>query len=296
MDIKHLIITNFEAKRTVLQLLRTYNSNISDSRLYKACRRGEVRVNKSRVKFNYRLKLEDQVRLPIFQERCPEIKPIPDWLQGTIIYEDAGVIAINKPSGLSVHAGNMIKQGLIEIMRQDPRWHELNLDLVHRLDRATSGLVLIAKNTLIKTQLSAQFADRVVDKTYIALLAGHLDLNTKLLEHTLDTSHEFKVVCADSGKKAVTEVASIEHYWFAQKPVTKVTLKPKTGRKHQLRVQCQAIGHPIIGDELYGVKGKMLFLHAYKLCYTDPINGPVVLTAPLPEEKVKCLNSLQSMS
>ena len=296
MQILKITIDQIQAGRTVLQLLRSYNPKIKDARLYKACRKGEVRVNKSRVKFSERLKCNDLVRLPVFQAEIEQYQAVPEWLLACIIYEDEHVIAINKPGGLSVHAGNQVDFGLIEILRQDQRWPE-TLDLVHRLDRATSGVVIISKNVLIKRELSLQFAQRLVQKEYWALLEGHVPLTMKTLTHKLFTTNDFKVICAESGKVAQTTISSIEHCLMADKPVTKVVLLPSTGRKHQLRVQCQAIGHPIVGDNLYGNGGKMLFLHAAQICYTDPLTKVLItIKAPLPEEKAQCWNSLITIS
>lgn len=297
MKIDQHKVTADHAGRTLLQLVRSLNPGTSDSRIYKACRKGEVRVNKARAKFSYKLQLNDVVRVPMFQPKIINTATIPEWLEASIIKEDANIIAINKPGGLSVHAGNQVSSGLIEILRQDPRWQEHSLDLIHRLDRATSGLILIAKNNLTKRILSEQFADRTIEKHYIAVLEGAIDHKLKTLKHRLNTNNDFTVICDPSGKVAITNILSSEVFYSNQQAYTQVLLQPKTGRKHQLRVQCQAIGHPILGDKIYGNSGKFLFLHAYKLCYNDPqSNERIELVAELPKEKHACLQSLKTIN
>lgn len=290
MRINNLTIDEKISGRTVIQTIRALNRNIPDSRLYKACRSGEVRVNGSRVKFNYRLKINDVIRVPVFKPEQKVNNPLPDLLQDAIIFEDENIIAINKPSGLSVHAGSQGDLGLIEILRQDKRWLNDDLDLIHRLDAMTSGVILVAKNYRAKKFLSEQFRLRNIEKHYWAILEGHFPKSKKLIESRIslsNTSKDFRVYCDDKGKYAKTLVLSVEHLFCSRnKPITKILLFPKTGRKHQLRVQCSSLGHPILGDTIYGSNFKVrLLLHAFSIKFEVPGCGEFLkLSAGLPEE------------
>lgn len=294
-QVKNLSITQDEVNSTVLQVARRCNRNISDSRIYKACRKGEIRLNGGRTKFSQRVQVGDVLRIPIYSPTPKICMPVPIWFNSCILHEDDHVIVINKPAGLSVHAGSHGEQGLIEIMRQEPRWSEAKLDLIHRLDKETSGIILVAKTLTFRREMAEQFKQRKLKKTYFALLVGHMPDEVKTLEHKLLSAYT-KVVEDVNGKTAITKV--LEKHYFTDKDsqlFTKVKLRPITGRKHQLRVQCAITGYPIFCDPIYGKKQQeKLFLHAAELCYIDPMSGQSKkFTAPLPPEKINCLQSLR---
>ena len=255
------------------------------SLVYRIVRKGEVRVNKGRNKPDYKLQAGDIVRVP--PVRLPTPNEVPDvssglsnLLKDAILYESDGLLIVNKPSGLAVHGGSGVSLGLIESLRQVfPQYRFL--ELVHRLDKDTSGCVMVAKKRstlkIIQDQLRARGG---INKIYHALVAGNWAANCQqvkapLLRYALQ-SGERMVKVDDEGKPSITRYRILQAY----KGLTLIEAKPVTGRTHQIRVHCQYMGHPIIGDDKYGdaevdqqqrQQGlKRLFLHAAELRLTDP--------------------------
>jgi 23S rRNA pseudouridine955/2504/2580 synthase len=271
---------------------------IPKTRLYRAMRKGEVRVNKGRVKPDQRLALGDIVRLPPLASpppREPGAAP-PGWqerLANSIVFEDEQLLAMNKPSGLAVHGGSGLQFGLIETlrtMRPDARF----LELVHRLDRETSGLVLIAKKPAALRALHELLRSKgKIDKRYLALAEGawprHLRLVDAPLQRFERKSGERMVAVSKDGKPSTTEFRIRQS--FAK--VTLVEARPLTGRTHQIRVHALHAGHTLLGDAKYQsaeseaiarkLRLKRLFLHAESLSFM--LNEqPYKLQAPLDEE------------
>lgn len=260
----------------VLRLFPT----VPKTRLYRAMRKGEIRVNKGRVKPDKRLQAGDVVRLPPLEARetAPASVAPPGWQErigDAIVYEDAQLLAINKPSGLAVHGGSGLNFGLIETLRA-MRPQDRFLELVHRLDRETSGLILVARRPAALRELHALLRERSgVDKRYLALVAGRWPRSLQEVEAPLQKrergSGERIVTVAQGGKPSRTEFRGVEHWPRA----SLVEARPITGRTHQIRVHAQHARHPIIGDDKYydeesqslasllGVK--RLFLHARAL-------------------------------
>ncbi len=254
------------------------------SYIYRILRRGEVRVNKGRIRASYRLEQGDVVRIPPVRvaEQAPPVKPherVLQQLREALLIEDKRLFVLNKPSGLAVHGGSGLNYGLIEAMRLlKPEEHQL--ELVHRLDRETSGCLLIARKRSALRVLHELLRSNKMDKRYIALLAGcwegrRADVDAPLLKNTLQGGE--RVVRVDSnGKSALTRFRVLERFSNA----TLVEAKPVTGRTHQIRVHAAHLGHPILGDEKYGeakanklFRGlglKRLFLHAESLRFRWP--------------------------
>jgi 23S rRNA pseudouridine955/2504/2580 synthase len=251
-------------------------SGVPKTRLYKAIRRGEVRVNKGRARPATRLSAGDTVRLPPFSvtERPRTVAP-PGWqdrLVQAIVHEDDELLVVNKPSGLAVHGGSGLQFGLIETlraMRPEARF----LELVHRLDRETSGLLLIAKRASALRALHELLRrDGGIDKQYLALVHGRWPRHLRSVEAPLlrseRASGERIVRVARDGKPSVTEF----RVQRATREVSLVEAYPLTGRTHQIRVHARHVGHPILGDSKYGVEAsaacaealglRRLFLHA----------------------------------
>lgn len=251
--------------------------SVPKTRLYKAMRKGEIRVNKRRAKPELRLQPGDVVRLPPLaaaEPAAPQVAP-QGWqerLRDAIVHEDDQLLVLNKPSGLAVHGGSGLRFGLIETLRA-MRPADRFLELVHRLDRETSGLILIARKPRALKQLHALLRDdHGIDKTYLALVAGrwpgHLQLQEAPLERVERQSGERVVRVSARGKPSRTEFS------VAQKlrRTTLVEARPRTGRTHQIRVHAQHAGYPLLGDPKYftdesqaltstlGVR--RLFLHA----------------------------------
>ncbi|MCX7092623.1 MAG: 23S rRNA pseudouridine(955/2504/2580) synthase RluC [Methylobacter sp.] len=283
---------------------------VPKSRIYRIVRKGEVRVNKGRVDVKYRLAVGDIVRIPPVRvaERSEE-SYVPQGLQAAlqygILFEDDGFLIVNKPAGFAVHGGSGVSSGIIEGLRLlRPEAHFL--ELVHRLDKDTSGCLIIAKKRSALKQLHELFRDNHVQKTYLALLAGQwarkkLVVNAPLLKN-VSKGGERMVVISQAGKEAETLFRRMKV--FADS--TLVEASPKTGRTHQIRVHAASLGHPIVGDERYGrddinrgFKGrgyKRMFLHAEKLTFQHPLTGVLLnILAPLPQPLEELLKHEQQV-
>ncbi|WP_263262868.1 23S rRNA pseudouridine(955/2504/2580) synthase RluC [Pseudomonas sp. RIT-PI-S] len=266
--------------------------------VYRILRKGEVRVNKGRIKPEYKLQAGDIVRVPPL--RLPERDaPVPvaqgllQRLEAAIVHEDKGLIIINKPAGIAVHGGSGLSFGVIEAFRQ-LRPDAKELELVHRLDRDTSGLLMIAKKRSMLRHLHEALRGDGVDKRYMALVRGHWptskkQVNAPLLKSNL-RSGERMVEVNPEGKEALTLFKVLRRFGdFA----TLVEARPVTGRTHQIRVHALHAGHCIAGDPKYGdeefsrelrdLGGKRLFLHAYALSLTLPDGSRLDVQAPVDE-------------
>ncbi|MBA1244918.1 MULTISPECIES: 23S rRNA pseudouridine(955/2504/2580) synthase RluC [Pseudomonas] len=266
--------------------------------VYRILRKGEVRVNKGRIKPEYKLQAGDIVRVPPL--RLPERDaPVPvaqgllQRLEAAIVHEDKGLIILNKPAGIAVHGGSGLSFGVIEAFRQ-LRPDAKELELVHRLDRDTSGLLMIAKKRSMLRHLHEALRGDGVDKRYMALVRGHWptskkQVNAPLLKSNL-RSGERMVEVNPEGKEALTLFKVLRRFGeFA----TLVEARPVTGRTHQIRVHALHAGHCIAGDAKYGdedftrelrdLGGKRLFLHAYALSLTLPDGSRLDVQAPVDE-------------
>lgn len=280
-------------------LLFRFCKGIPKSHIYQIIRSGEVRVNKGRIKADYRIKSGDTIRIPPL--RLAESRhqtPIPDKHFSTI-YEDETMLVINKPAGIAVHGGSGISYGIIEQIRKtrpDYRY----LELAHRLDKETSGLLILAKKRSALVKLHEMQRQGEIKKYYCALAVGEwpqqID-NVKLpLTFWHNTAGEKMVKVDENGMYAHT-IFTIEKY-YNHFSLLKIQLK--TGRTHQIRVHMQYYGHPIAGDERYGdfnfnkslIKQglKRMFLHAQCLVLSHPLNGaPLTFSAPLPTDLTQFL-------
>lgn len=275
--------------------------------IYRILRKGEVRVNKGRIKPEYKLQAGDIVRVPPLRlaerdEPAPLAQGLLDRLEASIVFEDKALIVINKPAGIAVHGGSGLNFGVIEAFRQ-LRPDAKELELVHRLDRDTSGLLMIAKKRSMLRHLHAELRGDGVDKRYMALVRGHWatakkQVNAPLLKNTL-RSGERMVEVNDEGKEALTIFRVLRRFGeFA----TLIEAKPVTGRTHQIRVHALHAGHAIAGDSKYGDEdftreirdagGKRLFLHAYALRVPLPDGGELQLEAPVDEMWARTLERL----
>lgn len=278
------------------------------TRLYKALRKGEIRVNKGRVKADYRLVTGDVVRIPPLRTPAPSDPPtIPRYwaeqLEQRIVYEDGNLLVVDKPSGLAVHGGSGLNFGMIECLRQ-MRDRDRYLELVHRLDRDTSGLIMVARRPAMLRELHRQLREDKVDKRYLALVVGKWPRNLSRVEAPLDKnvlqSGERMVRVAKEGKPSVTEFSVVERFAEA----TLVEARPITGRTHQIRVHAQHAGFPLLGDSKYSSdRGealasrlglKRLFLHARALRIRLPDTGWLELEAPLGDELESILEKLRN--
>ncbi len=280
---------------------------VPKSFIYRILRRGEVRVNKGRIKAVYRLKEGDRIRIPPVRVSETEASAIPSknlqlHLEQAIVYEDERYIVLNKPSGLAVHGGSGMDFGVIEAMRS-MRPEERHLELVHRLDRDTSGCLLISKRNSALRILHELMRQNQVDKRYLALLAGSWRKGRQvataaLRKNTLQGGERVVRVAAD-GKPAETHFERLQRF----KQATLVEARLLTGRTHQIRVHSAWLGSPVLGDEKYGdttankwareMGLKRLFLHAHTLSFRWPgEKHPSQVVAPLPDELERFLKIL----
>lgn len=291
--------------------------NIPKSLLYRLLRKGAIKVNNKKVKPEHKLLLDDIITLPDLdgakegqleakqkQDKLSNIKlSLVNLIKSRIVYECNDFLIINKPAGFAVHGGSKIHTGIIDILRAI-YGKKFYLELVHRLDRDTSGCLLIAKNRLALNDLSAAFREGSIKKTYLALVVGSCSNSMRIIEHPLRRSvlqggERMVVVDPIFGKPSTTrvEIRAIHNN------TSLLQLSPVTGRTHQLRVHLAHEGHFIIGDHKYGqkdinkdIKSKTglnrIFLHAYSLEFAWKINNKsktINISAPLDQDLEKAL-------
>ncbi len=308
VTVQYFQVTDNEDGQRLDNYLLSRLKGAPKSLVYRVIRKGEVRVNKGRVRPDTRLKTGDQVRVPpmrLSQEQAvvPVGEGLKQHLLASVIYDSDGLLVVNKPSGLAVHGGSGVSLGLIESLRQLPGNHGF-LELVHRLDRETSGLVMVARKRSVLTFLQDCLRERgSIQKTYLALVQGNwpkhrTQVNAPLLKSGEINQERFVKVAAQ-GKPSLTEFQIVKSFPMC----TLVEAKPITGRTHQIRVHAQYAGCPLIGDEKYGLPEinhqfrnlgcRRLFLHAARLDLVLPDGRDLSLQAPLPEDLAAFLQTLE---
>lgn len=278
------------------------------SRIYRILRKGEVRVNKKRISPFYKLMAGDEVRLPpvFLQDKAklaPPSKTTAALLAGRILYEDDLLMIINKPSGLSVHAGNTVRVGVVEALRHMyPKL--VHLELAHRLDSDTSGCLILAKKKRVLREIHTLLREGKVTKIYWALTQGKWKKSERRVE--LPLLKEFRdggkhvVTVHRDGKSALTVFTPLQA--FKQASLVEVALY--TGRTHQIRVHAASQGHPIAGDDRYGdaefnkltrqLGLKRIFLHARSIDFTLPSSGQrITVVAPIDPELEKSISAFE---
>lgn len=303
--VSFFVVSDDEAGQRIDNFLLARLKGVPKSRIYRLLRKGEVRVNKGRIKPEYRLVGGDSVRVPpIRREEAPAV-PVPDaalrnLLGASILMETPDLLVVDKPAGLAVHGGSGVSLGLIEALRAsrpDPF-----LELVHRLDRGTSGCLLVARKRSSLRDLQRQLRQGEVEKTYLCLVNGvwpkGLDRIDAPLRKLTQPSGDQYVRPDVSGKAAVT------HFRVVRRLGTHTLLEVRleTGRTHQIRVHCQLAGHPLVGDDKYGNDAenlraralglKRMFLHAHRLRFRELDGNAVTVESPLPGELADFLERL----
>ncbi|MBI1421856.1 MAG: 23S rRNA pseudouridine(955/2504/2580) synthase RluC [Gammaproteobacteria bacterium] len=274
--------------------------------IYRILRKGEVRVNKGRIKPDYRVQAGDEIRIPPIRRSLDEKRPPSnrsvDVLSDRILYEDERLIIVNKPAGMAVHGGSGVSHGIIETMRhwrQDLHY----LELVHRLDRETSGCLVLAKKRSALRQLHELLREGQVEKRYLALVKGPWSHGRQRVELALQKnvlrSGERMVNVDEEGKVAVSTFIPLA----VGKQASLMEIHIETGRTHQIRVHAAHLDHPIAGDDKYGDKEfnrqmqaaglTRLFLHARSLAFTlmEP-HKDIAVNAPLDKELTQLLDKL----
>jgi 23S rRNA pseudouridine955/2504/2580 synthase len=300
-------ITEEEAGQRIDNYLLRVCKGVPKSHIYRILRSGEVRVNKGRIDQLYRLEAGDLVRIPPIRiAEKTHTAPVPG-AEFKIVHEDSHLLVIDKPAGVAVHGGSGVSYGVIEQLRAS-RPDAKFLELVHRLDRETSGLLLLAKKRSALTNLHEQMRDGHTDKRYLAAVAGDW---TNKRQHVKLPLHKFST--PDGERRVVVQAGGMESHTIFNllrkwEHFALLEAELKTGRTHQIRVHLASSGFPILGDEKYGDfalnkqlqkadanRGALrrMFLHAYKITFTHPETGkPMTLQAPLPAECDRFLLSL----
>lgn len=296
-SVRILVIQSAQADQRIDNFLMSQLKGVPKSRIYRCLRRGEVRVNKARIAANYRLRQGDEVRIPPLRisqnsNKAPIPLPILHQIENNLLYEDKSLLILNKPAGIPVHSGSGVSYGIIEALRA-LRPEAPFLELAHRLDRGTSGCLIVSKKRSILLTLHTMQREQRIHKSYLALVKGHWQggarrIDQPLLKNRLQSGERIVKVSAE-GKPASSYFRPKRFYSDAT--LMEITLE--TGRTHQIRVHAASLRHPLGGDEKYGdsvfnkelrrLGLRRLFLHARQITFTLPDETKAIqVTAPLP--------------
>lgn len=290
------ITVNTQEKVRLDSYIANEDKNLSRSMIQKLLQENKITVNGNNVKASYKVQNGDKIQIEI--EAPKEVKIEAEDIPVEVIYEDEDIIVVNKPKGLVVHPANGNPDGtlvnaIMAICKDSLSGigGKLRPGIVHRLDKDTSGLLIVAKNDKAHIEMSEQIKNRKVKKTYIALVRGTIAENEATINMPIgrSTRDRKKMAVDKKGKEAITHFKVLNRYTTSKASYTLLEVEIETGRTHQIRVHMAEIGHPVIGDAVYsngrnefGVQGQCL--HAKKLEFTHPITGKEMkLEAPMPE-------------
>lgn len=303
MAVSFQIIDEFSAGQRLDNFLIKILKGVPKSHIYRIIRKGEVRVNKGRKKADYKLQIEDVVRIPPVTVTEKKTAHVSDSLKkvliDSIIYEDKGLLILNKPSGIAVHSGSGVDTGVIEALRSI---YKEPVELVHRLDRATSGVLLIAKKRSILKNLHEQLHKHEIEKRYTALVKGVWSKKRHTIDAPLHQNSRYAVVDS-KGKHSVSHFQPLKNFTQDDFSASLVEVTIETGRTHQIRAHAKYANHAIACDDKYGDKEfdrqvkfkglKRLFLHAHQLTFTNPLTGDIQkISVPLSVELQDFLDKL----
>lgn len=300
--VRKVQIDEDRAGQRIDNFLRTELPGVPKSRVYRILRKGECRVNGGRVRAEYKLQAGDEVRVPPARVRPDGPEPSAGAARNIaerILFEDKALLVVDKPSGVAVHGGSGISHGVIELMRA-ARPELRDLSLVHRLDRETSGCLVMAKKRSALRKLNEMFRQGVVEKNYLALGVGDWQFGEFVIDAPLLVTNrrggERYVIVRKDGKPAQTKVRISRT--FGQ--FSLLQCEPATGRTHQIRVHLQHLNYPIAGDERYGDPDinakarkaglKRLFLHAQSIAFPDEHGNELHFTSPLADDLQRFLD------
>ena len=302
----HKIDDNTQGQRLDNYLIK-HLKGVPKSHIYRLIRKGSVRINKGRQRVYYKLKLGDTLRVPPVRNTTSSTasisKSLTQILKDNVLYEDDGLIALNKLPGLASHGGSGIHLGVIEAMRQ---LYGDTLELVHRLDKDASGCLLIAKKRSVLKSLQAQLCAQKMEKYYLALLKNawqkkrHI-IDAPILKQTSKHTHHSKINA--KGKASLSYFHPIKNIHHRDWSLSLVRIHIKTGRTHQIRLHAAHAGHPLVGDDKYGDEEfnqimrtrqiKYLCLHAQQISFVNPKNNAYQkILAPLNAHFKKIIDSL----
>ena len=304
--VRQVTVSAEEAGQRIDNFLARYLKGVPKSHIYRILRRGEVRVNSGRIRAQYKVCAGDTVRIPpVRMSASPkaQARPVPG-LEARILFENSRCLVVNKPSGLAVHGGSGVSYGVIEAFRA-ARPDAPYLELAHRLDRETSGCLVLAKRRSFLRAFQAQLREGTVIKHYLALVAGAWRGGKRIvnapLRKNLLRGGERMVTVDETGKAAVSVFLPVTT--FADSTLVDVELQ--TGRTHQIRVHAAHIGHPLAGDGKYGDENfnngmkshglRRMFLHAHLLEFMDTAGDDMIsVSAPLDDDLKAVIDRLES--
>lgn len=306
---RSVIVEAEYADQRIDNFLMNRLKGVPRSHVYRLLRTGQVRVNGGRIQASHRLKGGDVVRIPPHRQGEVTETEAQPWLQqrllGRVLYEDDDLLVLDKPAGMAVHGGSGLQAGVIELLRQ-MRPEARHLELVHRLDRDTSGCLMVSKKRSALRVLHEQFRGEGIQKTYLALIDGvwreaSRTIDAPLQKNVLQSGERMVKVHRD-GKSAMTLFRQLEQF----RDSTLVEASPVTGRTHQIRVHAQHMGYPLLGDERYGREDanrqyrehglKRLFLHAGSLVFGHPARDERLrIEAPLADDLARVIQQLKRL-
>ncbi|HYB33307.1 MAG TPA: RluA family pseudouridine synthase [Steroidobacteraceae bacterium] len=305
-EVQHFEVTEEEAGQRLDKYVQRRLGGLPRSRVYRVIRKGEVRVNGRRAGPELRLQARDRIRIPPVRQLPPTAAARPsaaisERISRAVVYQDDRLLVLDKPAGIAVHGGSGVSFGVIEALRA-ARPDEA-LELVHRLDRDTSGCLLIARHAGTLRTLHALLREGGVEKRYLALVKGKWELGAKRIEVALRTDTrvggERTVRAAPSGKPALSEFRPVQ---FFGRTATLMEVTLRTGRTHQIRVHAAHAGHPLAGDQKYGDAAfnaelaalglARMFLHAHSVSLRWPRGGEFSINTPLPPELAAVIDAL----
>ena len=300
---RFITVDDFSVGQRLDNYLIKQLKGVPKSRIYRIIRKGEVRVNKGRKKADYKLNSEDVVRIPpIRTSSAKDIKPSEDLLallNSSILYEDKGLVVINKRHGMAVHGGSGVSIGIIEALKSQ---YKEPIELVHRLDRATSGCLILAKKRSVLKSLHEQLVNHELEKRYTALVKDTWSKKKHTIDAPIYQNSRYSVIDS-KGKESLSHFHPIKNFQLGDFSASLVEVLIETGRTHQIRVHAQYAKHPVAQDNKYGdslfdqfMKKKglnRLFLHAKTITFTNPMTKEIQkVTAPLPDDLEEFLNKL----
>jgi len=304
--VQHIEVTDDEAGQRLDNYVQKHLGGVPRSRVYRVIRKGEVRVNGKRAGPETRLNPKDKVRLPPVR-LAPQSEPgrppgdLVARITAAIVHQDERLLVVDKPAGIAVHGGSGVSFGVIEALRAGRP--EEYFELAHRLDRDTSGVLIVARRGSALRELHALLREEGFEKRYLALLKGHWNLGTKRIDAPLRTDTrvggERTVRVAQGGKPSVSTFRPVQ---FFGKTATLMEVTLETGRTHQIRVHAAHAGHPVAGDEKYGdaefnatlhaLGLRRMFLHASSVSFQWPKGAEFSINTPLPAELAQVLERL----
>ena len=273
-----LVNEDDEGRRLDNFLFSKFKKTLPKTKVYSSIRKAKIKVNQKKSKADYKLAVGDKISYPEFTIKAklsesPNLEQHLEVIKESIVYESDRFVVINKPPNYSVHGGSGLNFGVIEIVRKLYKYSE-NFNLAHRIDKSTSGCLVIAKKMSALRDIHKQFRERSVKKVYECVVHGEWPENLKVIESELEVKKtnetERKVRKSKKGKKSKTKFTITEKY----ENFTRLIALPYTGRTHQIRFHCYDAGHPIVGDEKYSfkenqTKAKRLMLHAKEIIFMD---------------------------